>query len=373
MTTHMVEATHTPGKATVEYTNHRVAIIRLGAPGESVVTLDRTRIDSLKAIVEELKTRPPKGVVIIGPNEDMFTAGADIRAIKEISDPTVGEKIAREGQHIFDDIEALPCITVSAVSGACVGGGCEMALACDYRIISDSPRSVIGLPETKLGIVPGFGGSQRLPRLIGLPAALDIILSGKTLRPKKALKVGLVDKVVKFEQLEQTAREIASGSLKIKRSRPGFVARLLTNTGFGRTIVKSKTEKVLMKKTKGFYPAPPAALEATLYGLERGIKEGLKNEAKALGRMIVTPECKALVNLFFLTEEVKGLGKAARKEVASTYGLVIGAGTMGAGIAGLLSQNKCNVILKDRTDADLEKGVGHIKRDLSKVKHLSEA
>ncbi|MCB0332271.1 MAG: enoyl-CoA hydratase/isomerase family protein [Bdellovibrionales bacterium] len=363
---------HTSGRAQLERRDSGVAILWLGPSNEKTISLTRERMSSLREALEDLKNNPPRGLVITGPSKSMYTVGADIHAIREISDPVVAEELAKEGQDVFGMIESLPCITVAAISGPCVGGGCELSLACRYRIITDEPQSIIGLPETKLGILPGFGGSQRLPRLIGLPRALDIILSGKTLRPKQALKAGLVNKIVSYDQLIQFAEQVSLKRQKVRETKISFIDRLLTFTGIGRSLVQSKAGAKTLKQTKGHYPAPPAALQACIYGLEKGMKEGLAHEASELGRLLVTPESKALVRLFFLTEASKNIGKDARSQLDHLQAVVVGAGIMGAGIAGILAKNKSQVILKDTSEEGIERGVTHIKSSLAKIRYLSE-
>ena len=373
MQTEPVTANPNIGSAKLEFLENGVVVLRLGHPDERVVTLTMQRMQSIREILARLRQQKPPGLVIIGPHADMFTAGADINMIREVTDATIGEKLAREGQTLYDEIEALPFPTVAAISGPCVGGGCEMVLACKYRIISDQKSSSIGLPEVKLGILPGFGGTQRLPRLIGLPKALDIILSGKILKPKQALSVGLVDDIVKHEFLLERASNIAFGAETVNKKKLPFLDRFLTHNRFARSFVNKKVSKDMQRQTKGFYPAPPLALEAVMYGLSRGVPEGLLNEAKLLGKLIVTTESKSLVNVFFLSESSKALGKSAKKAVENLNTLVIGAGTMGAGIAGLLARNEASVILKDTSDEALKRGVDHIKKYLSTIKYLSES
>jgi 3-hydroxyacyl-CoA dehydrogenase/enoyl-CoA hydratase/3-hydroxybutyryl-CoA epimerase len=360
-------------KTSLRFTEGGTAIIDLGSAEEHVVTLNAERLESLRANIAEARAKLAKGLVIIGPSEGMFCAGADISLIGSVTSQSEGEHLASLGQKVFDEIEALSIPTVAAISGPCVGGGCELALACKYRIISNSPKSLIGLPETKLGIIPGFGGTQRLPRLIGLPAALDIILAGKTLRAKKAKDIGLADEMVGYDKLLDTAIKVASGALKLKRKPIGFVNNFLTFSAIGRSIVENKTKKLLAKQTKGFYPAPPTALNAATYGLKNGQAAGMKYEAAQLGRMIVSPESKALVNLFFLSEGAKGLGKSARSEIKGLFGAVIGAGTMGAGIAEILAQSEHRVILHDKSEESINKGLALIRKDISKISYLSES
>jgi len=361
------------GVARLEFMENGIAILFLGHNEERVVTLTEARMNSIREVLARLRQQKPPGLIIAGPHADMFTAGADITMIKEVKDASVGEKLARLGQQLYDDIESLPFPTVAAISGPCVGGGCEMVLACRNRIISEEKSSSIGLPEVKLGILPGFGGTQRLPRLIGLPKSLDIILSGKVLKPKQALACGLVDKVVKSELLMEKAAQIVSNAEANKPRALSFVDKLVTHNKWIRSFVYKKASKQVANQTKGFYPAPPLALESVIYGLNHGMAAGLLNEATLLGKLIVTPESKSLVNVFFLSEAAKSLGKAARKSVENINSLVIGAGVMGAGIAGLLAKNDASVILKDTSEDSLKRGVEQIKKFFASFKYLGES
>jgi 3-hydroxyacyl-CoA dehydrogenase/enoyl-CoA hydratase/3-hydroxybutyryl-CoA epimerase len=302
---------------------------------------------------------------------ESFCVGADISLIQSVTDAERGAALAAEGQGAYDLLEDLPCVTVAAIGGPCVGGGCEMVLACTYRIITDAPSSSIGLPETKLGILPGFGGTYRMPRVVGLPKALDIILAGKALKAPQAYKASLVDEVVSPENLFARAEEIARGQKPPKRKKLRFMDRILSSNPVGRSLIKKQARKALLKQTKGFYPAPVRALDVTVDGLSRERQNGLSIEAQELGKLIISPESKALVHLFFLTEAAKGLGKSARKEIADLHGLVIGAGTMGAGIAGALAKSNHQVIVKDTSDMSLQRGKDHTTKELGKLRYLS--
>lgn len=349
----------------------KIATLSLGSSDERAITLTPVRLQSFKDAIREVKAAGVTGLIIKSPSIDSFCVGADISLIQSVTEADKGAALAAEGQEAYDMLEDLSCITVAAISGPCVGGGCEMVLACDYRIMTDAPSSSIGLPETKLGILPGFGGTYRLPRVVGLPKALDIILAGKTLRAQQAYKASLVHEVVTLENLVSRAEEIARGSAFPKRKKVSFIDRVLSTNPIGRAIVKSQAKKALLKQTKGFYPAPVKALDVTVAGLSRGRTRGLAIEAQELGSLIITPESKSLVHLFFLTEAAKGLGKSARKEIADLHGLVIGAGTMGAGIAGALAKSKHQVIVKDTSDASLQRGKDHTAKELSKLRYLS--
>lgn len=366
-----VAPTKKPGTTQLSILESGIAVIVLGSADERAVSLTHERLESFREHLVKLGVDRPKGLIITGPSADMFTVGADINGIKSIVDPNVGKQLAQKGQQVYNQLEALPFPTVAAISGPCVGGGCEMVLACKYRIISDQPSSIIGLPEIKLGILPGFGGTQRLPRLIGLPKALDIILAGKTLRPKQALKVGLVDEVIPHSAILKHAESIILGTAQ-KKSHTVPLSDRLMGTGVGRWLIQKQVSKQLAKQTKGFYPAPPAALEACLFGLKNGLMKGLDYEALELGRLAVTPESKSLVRVFLLTEQSKAIGKSARKALEHLHAIVVGAGVMGAGIAGSLARNGCSVLLKDTSEAALEKGFAQIKDYVSGIRYLDE-
>lgn len=348
-----------------------VATLTLGSPEERAITLTPQRITSFIEALEKVQSAKPKGLVIRAPSSESFCVGADISLIQSVTDPAQGAALACQGQRAYDLLEDLECITVAAIGGPCVGGGCELVLACRYRIAADIPATSIGLPETKLGILPGFGGTYRLPRVVGLPKALDVILAGKTLRGQQALKSGLIDELVVAGSLYSRAEEIASSNHIPKKRRWSMVDRLLTSTAAGRALVMRNAAKAARAQTKGFYPAPLKALEITVSGMRRNRTEGLQVEAEALGSLIVTPESKSLTHLFFLTEAAKGLGKPARKEIEGLHALVVGAGTMGAGIASTLAKSGHQVIVKDTSDASLERGKKHVAKETSKLRYLS--
>lgn len=364
----MTETTQIP---VLEKLGSNIAVLRLGTPNEKVVILTEKRLDAIHKIIKDLTNNPPAGLIIAGNSENMFSAGADINVIQSITEASAGEALATKGQSIFDALENLPCPRVAAISGPCVGGACELALACNFRIISDSSKSSIGLPETKIGILPGFGGTQRLPRLIGLEEASKLILTGKVLKPHLAKKVGLVDKITNYNDLIAEAEKLILNGKK-KCCKMGLKNFLMTFFPPLRKYVVKTILSTMFKKTKGHYPAQTAAIHAMEYGLANGKKEGLKNEAKELGRLIVSSECKALTNLFFLTESAKGIGKSATNHVQNLQALVIGAGTMGAGIVGEMARSGISVSLKDTKEDALQRGISMIKKDLSYKKSLTE-
>ena len=351
--------------------DNAIALLSLGNTDERAITLTPARLQSFIAALNEVKDSKATGLVIFAPSLESFCVGADISLIQSITDPTHGAALAAEGQAAYDLLEDLRCTTVAAISGPCVGGGCEMVLACTYRIMTDAKSSVIGLPETKLGILPGFGGTYRLPRVVGLPKALDIILAGKTLKASQALKASLVDEIVSSATLLSRAEEIARGKNPPRRRKLALIDRILSSNLLGRALVRNRARTALLKQTKGFYPAPIRALNVTVAGLAQNRHEALQVEARELGELITTPQSKALVHLFFLTEAAKGLGKSARKEIEGQHFMVIGAGTMGAGIAGALARNSHQVIVKDTSDSALKRGKDHLTKELGKLRYLS--
>lgn len=373
-------AGHSPGEVLLQYQNN-IALIRLGLPEERVVLLDETRLRSLERAVDELlKNSSVSGLVIAGASEKMFCAGADIKLIQKVTDESVGKKLAEEGQRVFSKIESLPFPTVAAISGPCVGGGCELVLSCQYRVLARNSQTRIGLPEIRLGILPGFGGTQRLPRLIGLRSALDIILQGKVISADRALKIGLADLLVpgaedaesSLEKLLATARDIITGRTQFQRPGLSLSEKALTCTGIGRKLVASSAKKQVVKETKGHYPAPLRALDIVLLGLNDGLAVGYREEARALGELIVTPESKSLTHLFFLNETAGKLSKALKVDLTHSGVGVIGGGTMGAGIASSFLLSGLSVTVVEQDAGGRERAHAHVKNALEKRRNLNE-
>jgi 3-hydroxyacyl-CoA dehydrogenase/enoyl-CoA hydratase/3-hydroxybutyryl-CoA epimerase len=262
-------------------------------------------------------------------------------------------------------VETLPKPVVAAIHGACLGGGLELALACHYRIASDHPKTQLGLPEVQLGLIPGAGGCQRLPRLIGVSAALDMILTGKTERPAKALRLGLVDEIVAPSILRsvatEAARRLVRDGLPKRKSAGGIRAFFLDRTPAGRQLVYRAARSAVLKRSGGHYPAPLAALEAVRVGLEHGVAAGLAEEHHAFGQLAVSDVSRKLVQIFFATNALKkddGIppGTAAPRQIRRLS--VIGAGFMGSGIAGTAVLNvEVDTRLKDADLGKVGKGL----------------
>ncbi len=347
-----------------------VLVVTIDQPNEPVNTLS----PSLAAEFEEVCVRVTgdlliNGLVLISGKPDAFIAGADIEQFPELRSSEDAERISRLGQDLLGRLENLRVPVVAAIHGACLGGGLELALACRYRICTDHPKTTLALPEVQLGLIPGMGGTQRLPRRVGLQAALDMILTGRTVRARRALQIGLVDEMVHPAILRdlavQRARALADGSLKPSRSRSFRASSLLLeHNPLGRGVVFKKARESVMEKTRGQYPAPLAALDAVQTGYTEGHEEGFRREAKLFGEMAMTDVSRQLVFLFFATNALKkdpGVdGTPPRPRTVERLG-VLGAGFMGAGIASIAVQQGTLVRLKDTDTARVGKGLASLR------------
>jgi len=374
-----------------------VAVITIDQQGEPVNTLSPEAGAAFETLLGHAEKDPSvKAVVFTSGKKDNFVAGAKIDFLQTIQTAAEAAEVSRKGQEGFDRLDAFPKPVVAAIHGACLGGGLEWALACDYRIATDSPKTQLGLPEVQLGLLPGAGGTQRLPALIGIQAALDLILAGKTVKPSKAKRLGLVDEVVPTPILRsvalQRARELSAGVLKVERphgqrlkavaarSKKGLASMLQSLTDkdlwaevaleanpLGRKLLFDQARKQLLKKTRGKYPAPEKALEAIRVGAESGRKAGLEAEARLFGELVVSDVSKRLVEIFFATTALKkenGTSDASVKAREVKKIGVLGGGLMGGGIAYVSAALQgVPVRVKDKDDA----GVGRALKQVQSV------
>ena len=344
-----------------------VAILTFDLPGEPVNKFNRKVKDEFLALFDRLDRDPTvRAAVLLSGKKDIWVAGADIEEFLELDTVADAERLSRDGQSMLDRLESLRVPIVAAIHGACLGGGLEAALACAYRIATDHPKTVLALPEVKLGLIPGAGGTQRLPRLIGLRAALDMILTGKNVRAKQAKRSGLVDEMVHPAILRQVAvrraRELGNGERKrtVHAADGGAMGLLLDANPLGRRIVFRKAREETMKETRGQYPAPLAALRAVEAGFDIGFHGGLAEEATLFGEMAMSDVSRELIFLFFATTELKkdpGVGEPAPDPLPVHRIGILGAGFMGAGIASVAAPEGTMVRLKDADSSRVAKGL----------------
>ncbi|KFN41143.1 3-hydroxyacyl-CoA dehydrogenase NAD-binding domain-containing protein [Arenimonas oryziterrae] len=319
-------------------------ILTLDRADENVNALSRSVIDELDSMLERIALDLPKGVVIRSGKAAGFIPGADIKGFEAIAAKGQTEDWIRRGQLIFQRLAELRCPTVAAIHGHCMGGGTEIALACRYRVASNDEKTRIGLPEIKLGIYPGWGGSVRLPRLIGAPAAFDLMLTGRALSATSARAMGLVDKVVEPSMLLETALGLLQRGAK-RPLKQRFLA-WATNTWLARQILAPQITKATARKArKEHYPAPYALITTWQRTGGQPIHAALKAEAKSVVKLSQTPTAHNLVRIFFLMDRLKGLGG---KEHGITHVHVIGAGVMGGDIAAWCALRGFDVTLQDR-------------------------
>lgn len=323
---------------------------------KSMTTLDVETLTELNLIADELTKKQDslRGAIFFSHIEGCFLAGADINLIASMKTESDAANGSEQGQQIFNKIEDLKIPTVACVDGVCLGGGLEFSLSCKTIIASDSPKTQLGLPEVKLGILPGFGGTYRLPRKIGLVNALDCILTGKSLRSAKAKKLGLVAEVFPKENLVAQAPNFFKRSEKEKS-----FSEKIQNTFPVKKIVLQKAREATLKKTKGFYNSPLKIIDVMDAGLLKNRSSYLASEAQAFGELAISEQSKNLQHIFFMSESVKKY-KGPKSEKALpvlTRGAALGAGTMGGGIAWLMADMGMSPIMKDLSVEGLNLGL----------------
>lgn len=339
------------------------------APDRSANVLTEEVMGDLAERLTEIRVRAGEGAVrgllVRSGKPSSFILGADIDAIARVDSPDEGAEASRLGQAIFLDLERLPVPTLAAIHGACMGGGTELALACRYRVASDGVETRVGLPEVQLGILPAWGGTTRLPRLIGLRAALDLLLTGNPVRSAKAKRIGLVSDVLPRQDFAEEARAFLRARLEEAEPpsgpRRGLAARIMEETAPGRRIVLSVARRNVLERTGGHYPAPLRILEVVKASLGRPIEAALEIEASAAGELIASRVSKNLVHVYHLREGARKARRgplSAQPAEVSDLG-VVGAGTMGGGIAQLAALHGIRVRLKDVRKEALALGLRH--------------
>ncbi|CAG0895777.1 unnamed protein product [Darwinula stevensoni] len=360
-----------------------VAVIKMDDPTSKVNSMNREILQEMSGHLKTVfNSGEIRAAVLISGKPGCFIAGADIKMLEDCKTAEEASKIVEDFQEIIRRVESSKKPVVAAIMGPCLGGGLEGAIACHYRIAVKDKKTSFGLPEVMIGLFPAAGGTQRLPRLIALPTALDMILTGRTIKADKAKRIGLVDSLLMplgpgtkpaeqrtLELLEdvaiQTALSLASGELKVNRKRP-LVERFtqaIMSYGIVRNKIFEKAKETVMKLTGGLYPAPLKALEVIKIGLEKGIAEGFDAERREFGKLTMTREARGLMSLFHGQTECKKnrFGKPEREPKTIA---VLGAGLMGAGIAQVSIDKGYKVILKDMNLKGLARGQHQIQKGL---------
>jgi len=351
-----------------------IAVVTLDLPNAPVNTFTRSVREEFAALLDRFdRDQAIRAIVVRSGKPDVWVAGADIEEFLEIETASQAEAMSRDGHALLDRLEKLRTPVVAAINGACLGGGLEAALACAYRVASDALKTVFALPEVQLGLIPGAGGTQRLPRLVGLQAALDMILTGKNVRARKALQIGLVHELVHPAILDDIAfaraRALADGSLRrdARRRTHGAKEMLLDDNRVGRAVVFRQARERVLARTRGQYPAPLAALDVVAIGYMQGIERGLREEARLFGELAVSEVSRQLVFLFFATTALKkdpGVPEPAPPPLPVRKLAILGAGFMGAGIASIAAPYGTLVRLKDADHARVGKGLASIREVL---------
>jgi 3-hydroxyacyl-CoA dehydrogenase/enoyl-CoA hydratase/3-hydroxybutyryl-CoA epimerase len=351
-----------------------IVIATLDVPNALINTFARSVREEFGALLDRLeRDQTIRAAVIRSGKADVWVAGADIEEFLTIETSSQAEAMSRVGHALLERLEKLRTPVVAAISGACLGGGLEAALACAYRVATDSPKTVFGLPEVQLGLIPGGGGTQRLPRLIGLEAALDMILTGRNIRGRKALQMGLIHELVHPAILDdvafERARALADGTLGRGAVSGPHGARhlLLDENRVGRSIVMRQAREKILSRTRGHFPAPLAALDAVATGYAHGMERGLREEARLFGEMAVSEVSRQLVFLFFATTALKkdpGVPDPAPAPAVVKKVAILGAGFMGAGIASIAVQQGTLIRLKDADVGRVGKGLAAIREVL---------
>ena len=344
------------------------AVLWFDVPDSAVNVLRPEIEDDLSLALAELDADRPT-VLVIASAKESFCVGADVEVLVGAGSALEAAELSRSGQQIMDRIENLPFTTVAAIEGNCLGGGLEIALACDHRVAANTDSTRLGLPEIQLGLIPGAGGTVRLPRLIGIESALDMILTGRRHRPDRARRLGLIDDVVHPAILLECAFEIA-GTPRPDDSLFDRVRSLAVGGNpVGRRIVFSRARAAVLKQTHGNMPAPLRAIDVVATGVEDGPEAGLRAEAEAFGELAVTSQARALIHLFRARSRTRYSVTGTARPVDKVG--VVGAGLMGAGIAAVTAADAgVAVRLRDLAWDQVGRGMRDVREEIFGRRHL---
>lgn len=360
----------------LEIKDNGTAVLTLDQADSKVNLIQFELLTEIRDSLEEIAANPSvKALVILSGKPGQFIAGADIKLIQGITSIESGFQLCLQGQQIYSRLADLPIPTVCAIQGPCLGGGLELALCVQYRLASDENSTVLGLPEVQIGVLPGLGGTQRLPRLIGLQSALDLILTGRKVKGPRALKLGLVDEVVPAALLTQRALAAATelrdrqGAAWSKTQKRGqSMAATFLGKLAARSFLPGKLRQDLEKKTKGHYPAPFKALESVLNSQKTTLAEGLRLEGELFAECATTSVSKALIHLYQITTQNKAESAAMAEKACQEKRKVgvLGAGLMGSGIATVAAAQGYPVVVKDQNAESAGRCLAYADRVFSK-------
>ncbi|HEY7534526.1 MAG TPA: fatty acid oxidation complex subunit alpha FadJ [Thermodesulfobacteriota bacterium] len=361
-----------------------IVVITIDLEGEKVNKLGLGNLSEIETLLSRLESETEiKAAVLISSKEDNFIVGGDVKEFLKLTSINEGRALSLRAQEVINRIENSKVPFVAAIHGACLGGGLEIALACRYRIATDDSKTILGLPEVKLGLVPAAGGTQRLPRLIGISRALDLILTGRNINSKEAERIGLVDEVVPKEVLLDVAKKqalrIFSEKKKIKHRRTLSAGEVLMEKNpLGRKFLFDKARNEIVKKTLGHYLAPILAHEAVEIGIKHGFKRGLHVESAHFGELALSDVARQLINTFLATNAIKKESgsnipelKLSRIEKIG----IVGAGLMGSGIASISADIGVAVRMKDKDDIGVGRGLKacyEYLQEMYKKHHITE-
>lgn len=347
------------------------ALLWFDVPDSSVNVVRPEIEDDLHRALDELESETPDAVVVISAKEGSFCVGADVDMLADVTEASEIADMSRAAQAMMDRIEGFPVPVVAAIDGACLGAGLELALACDHRVAADTEATRLGVPEVQLGLIPGAGGTVRLPQLLGIEDALDMIVTGRRLRPARARRRGLVDEVVHPAILIEAAFQRAHSSRRDDSLVDKAKAFALTGNPVGRGFVFSKAREQVEERTHGNMPAPLRAIEVVQEGVENGPAAGFDAEAEAFGYLATTPEAKALIHIFRSRSRTRDPVAGTARPVDKVG--VIGAGLMGAGIATVtVAEAGVPVRIRDLDWEALGTGLRSIRGDVEGRRHLRE-
>ncbi len=323
--------------------NAGIAWLAADKADASANSLSRAVMEELNARIEEFHRSPPKALIITSAKKNGFVAGADIKEFIGIENPAQAFDMIRQGQQMLDRLEALPCPTVAAINGFALGGGLELALACKYRVVADDNSITLGFPEVMLGVHPGLGGTVRAVKLAGPIGAMDLMLTGRNIRPKKALEMGLVDRVVPASDLNEAAKRLALNPPPVRGS--SFKDRILNLAPVRPILAGQMRAQVAKRARRDHYPAPYALIDLWQAHGGKG-PQAYEAEARSMAELLCTPTSRNLVRVFFLQERLKAGGKSSGTAAQRVH--VVGAGVMGGDIATWCAARGLNVTLQDR-------------------------